>query len=50
MAKMLAQLRDVGDQRIPEMDASGIDMQVLSLHAPGDEQMDDVEANDRAGP
>ena len=50
---LLAQLSDIGDQRIAEMDAAGIDMQVLSLNAPGVEQADaaeqlpvSVEAND----
>ena len=32
------QLQDVGDKRIAEMDAAGIDMQVLSLNSPGIEQ------------
>jgi uncharacterized protein len=39
-AKILDQLQDVGDGRIAEMDAAGIDMQVLSLNAPGVEQAD----------
>jgi predicted TIM-barrel fold metal-dependent hydrolase len=34
------QLQDVGDKRIAEMDAAGIDMQVLSLNSPGVEQAD----------
>ena len=34
------QLQDVGDGRLAEMDAAGIDMQVLSLNAPGVEQAD----------
>ena len=34
-AKVLDQLHDVGDGRMAEMDAAGIDMQVLSLNAPG---------------
>ena len=33
-------LQDIGDKRIAEMDAAGIDMQVLSLNAPGVEQAD----------
>jgi predicted TIM-barrel fold metal-dependent hydrolase len=37
------QLRDVGDGRIAEMDAAGIDMQVLSLNAPGVEHADVAE-------
>jgi predicted TIM-barrel fold metal-dependent hydrolase len=39
-AKMVEQLQDVGTKRIAEMDAAGIDMQVLSLNAPGVEQAD----------
>jgi predicted TIM-barrel fold metal-dependent hydrolase len=39
-AKMFAQLLDVGDGRIAEMDAAGIDLQVLSLNSPGVEQAD----------
>jgi predicted TIM-barrel fold metal-dependent hydrolase len=37
-AKILAQLQDVGDGRLAEMDSAGIDVQVLSLNAPGVEQ------------
>ncbi|MBX9829015.1 MAG: amidohydrolase family protein [Xanthobacteraceae bacterium] len=37
------QLQDVGDKRIADMDAAGIDMQVLSLNAPGVEQADAAE-------
>ena len=36
--KICEQLQDIGDQRIAEMDAAGIDMQVLSLNSPGVEQ------------
>ncbi len=36
--KIVAQLQDVGDGRMAEMDAAGIDVQVLSLNAPGVEQ------------
>ena len=36
--RIFEQLQDVGDGRIAEMDAAGIDMQVLSLNAPGVEQ------------
>jgi predicted TIM-barrel fold metal-dependent hydrolase len=41
--KIFEQLQDVGSGRIAEMDAAGIDMQVLSLNAPGVEQADVVE-------
>jgi len=37
-ARIYEQLQDIGDKRIAEMDAAGIDMQVLSLNAPGVEQ------------
>jgi predicted TIM-barrel fold metal-dependent hydrolase len=37
-ARHYEQLEDVGDGRIAEMDAAGIDMQVLSLNSPGIEQ------------
>jgi hypothetical protein len=53
---LLDRLCDLGDRRISEMDAAGIDMQVLSLTAPGVEQLEpDVavtlakEANDFLG-
>ena len=39
-AKIMQQLQDVSDGRLAEMDAAGIDMQVLSLNAPGVEQAD----------
>jgi len=39
-ARILKELPDVGDGRIAEMDAAGIDMQVLSLTSPGVEQAD----------
>src|SRR2546423_7557898 len=42
-AKMFAQLQDVGDRRMAEMDAAGVDMQVLSLNSPGIEQADVAE-------
>jgi hypothetical protein len=42
-AKIYEQLQDVGDKRIAEMDAAGIDMQVLSLNSPGVEQSDAAE-------
>jgi len=37
---LLEQLTDIGDKRIAEMDAAGIDMQVLSLTSPGAEQLE----------
>lgn len=42
-AKIVDQLQDVGDGRLAEMDAAGIDMQVLSLNAPGVEQAEVAE-------
>lgn len=39
-ARIFEQLQDVGDKRVAEMDAAGIDMQVLSLNSPGIEQAD----------
>ena len=33
--KLIPQLCDLGDKRIAEMDAAGIDMQIVSLTAPG---------------
>lgn len=41
--RIVEQLLDVGDARIAEMDAAGIDMQVLSLNTPGVEQADATE-------
>ena len=38
--KIAEQLLDVGDGRVAEMDAGDIDVQVLSLNAPGVEQSD----------
>jgi uncharacterized protein len=43
-ANLIARLCDVGAKRLAEMDAAGIDMQVLSLTAPGVEQLDAAEA------
>jgi hypothetical protein len=43
-ANLMARLCDVGAKRIAEMDAAGIDMQVLSLSAPGVEQMSAADA------
>jgi uncharacterized protein len=42
-AKIFAQLQDAGEKRIAEMDAAGIDMQVLSLNSPGVEQAETAE-------
>ena len=41
---VLDRLCDLGEKRIAEMDAAGIDMQVLSLSAPGVEQMEPADA------
>jgi len=43
-ANLLARLTDVGTNRLTEMDAAGIDVQVLSLTAPGVEQMETADA------
>lgn len=43
-SRLIEQLCDVGDQRLAEMDEAGIDVQVLSLTAPGTEQLDAAEA------
>ncbi len=42
-AKICDQLQDIGDMRIAEMDAAGIDMQALSLNSPGVEQAEATE-------
>jgi uncharacterized protein len=42
--KLIPQLCDLGDKRIAEMDAAGIDMQIVSLTAPGVEQLETAEA------
>ena len=42
--KISDQLRDIGDQRIAEMDAAQIDMQVLSRNSPGVEQAETADA------
>jgi uncharacterized protein len=44
IAQLLDQLSDLDDRRIADMDAAGIDMQVLSLTSPGTEQLDATEA------
>jgi predicted TIM-barrel fold metal-dependent hydrolase len=41
---LIDRLCDLGDLRIKEMDATGIDMQVLSLTSPGVQQMEAAEA------
>lgn len=41
---LLEQLTDVGAKRMAEMDKAGIDVQVLSLSAPGVEQLDAADA------
>src|SRR6202453_3721271 len=43
-AYLFEHLTDVGDKRIAEMDAAGIDMQVLSLTSPGAEQLETAQA------
>jgi uncharacterized protein len=44
MARIQAKLDDVGEQRIADMDAGGIDIQVISHGAPGTEQLSAQEA------
>lgn len=41
---IIEKLSEVGDKRVAEMDAAGIDMQVLSLNSPGVEQSDPDDA------
>lgn len=40
MAQILERLCEAGNKRVAEMDAAGIDIQVLSLNSPGVEQLD----------
>ena len=47
--KLIEQLCDVGAWRIAEMDAAGIDMQLLSLTSPGTEQLEAADAVVLAG-
>lgn len=42
--QIVDQLCDLGEGRIAQMDAAGIDVQVLSLNSPGAEQLDPAEA------
>src|SRR5579863_5073595 len=42
--RLFEQLCDLGEKRIAEMDAARIDVQVLSLTAPGVQQLDPAEA------
>ena len=44
MAQVADRLCDLDQRRIADMDAAGIDMQVLSLNSPGVEQLDAAEA------
>ncbi len=46
--QLVDRLCDLGERRIADMDAAGIDVQVLSLVAPGVEQMDAAEATEMA--
>jgi len=43
-AQLFEQIADVGAKRLAEMDAAGIDMQLLSLQYPGVEQLEAAEA------
>lgn len=42
--KLIPQLCDLGDKRIAEIDAAGIDMQIVSVTGPRVEQLDGAEA------
>ena len=44
LAAIQAKLDDVGDQRLADMDAGGVDVQVLSHGAPGTEQLEPADA------
>jgi predicted TIM-barrel fold metal-dependent hydrolase len=44
IAQLIDQLCDLDERRIADMDAAGIDVQVLSLTSPGVEQLDATEA------
>lgn len=44
ITQLIDQLCDLDDRRIADMDAAGIDLQVLSLSSPGTEQLDATEA------
>jgi len=44
MATILSKLDDLGEQRIADMDAGGIDVQVISHGAPGTEQLEPDQA------
>lgn len=44
ITRLIDQLCDLDDLRIADMDAAGIDMQVLSLTSPGVEQLDATDA------
>lgn len=44
LAEIQAKLDDLGDQRLADMDAGGIDIQVISHGAPGTEQIEPADA------
>ncbi|MGH2638634.1 MAG: amidohydrolase family protein, partial [Rhabdochlamydiaceae bacterium] len=43
-AELIDKLCDLGERRIADMDAAGIDMQILSLNSPGTEQLEASDA------